>query len=140
MNRYANIFNPAIILALLFGFGFKCGSESVGGAPTKSEIKETLQKRADSIYLTDTQRDYYKVEGVKLDFDDSSIKVGSPVDKQVEFGVSGKSVYPVRVKYTRTITYTDDREPKTEEIGDGVIEYFYKDGFGEWKARAGSDG
>ena len=166
MKQKSALINLVIVFTLLFGVGFKCndapngggdvsggnkkignlpvkpndsGKETTSGGPTKSEIKETLTKRAESIYLTETQRTYYKIENVELDFDDSSIRVGSPVEKQVEIGVSGKSVYPVKANYTMITTYSDGREPKTERLGDGIVEYFYRDSFGKWKARYGSD-
>ncbi len=112
---------------------------SSGGAPTKQEVKETLTKRTRANRLTETNKSLYKVKDVELEFDDSSIRIGSPVEKQVGFGESGKQTYPVRVNYTITTTYSNGKEPTVEEVGAGIVEYFYKDGFGEWKARYGSD-
>ena len=140
MKQKSAFINLSIVFALLVGAGFKCAENGSNiAAPTKTEIKATLTKRQRAISLTDTSRTYYKVADVKLDFDDSSIKVGSPVEKQVGFGESGKQTYPVKVNYTITTTYTDGREPKTEEVGEGIVEYFYKNGQGEWNARYGSD-
>lgn len=137
-----NLFGMCLAMALLITFGlgcFKSGGIASGGAPTKKEVRDALTKRTRSIYLTETNKSLYKIKDVELDFDDSSIKIGSPVEKQVEFGVSGKQAYPVRVNYTITTIYSSGDEPKVEEVGDGIVEYFYRDGFGEWKARYGGD-
>lgn len=138
-----NLCGMCLAFALLTVFSLGClksgGIVSTCGAPTKKEIKDALTKRTRSIYLTETNKNLYKIKDVELDFDDSSIKIGSSVEKQVEFGASGKQEYPVRVSYTITTIYSSGVESKVEEIGDEIGEYFYREGFGEWKARYGGD-
>ena len=111
-------------------------NQGSGGAPTTSEIEETIKRT-----FTDT----YGVDNGGAKFDTIDFKFGTPTvgdvtDKQVKSGAPAQPTYPVKIQVDITVNYSNN--PSSRHVTRGTanddVFFFYKDSFGDWQVRTGS--
>jgi hypothetical protein len=108
---------------------------AAGGAPSEDEIKQTIQRLFTETYLQNSGNAIADKVGLAF----GPIQVGSATQMAPVIGEL-KTVYPVKVTVTITVTYSNNPEVRTVTRGaksDDVF-LFYKDEFNSWTFRTGS--
>lgn len=107
------------------------------GWPTEAEAKAAIFKVEYDIRASDTNKAVWKVKDMKHEV--KSVRfAGKTTQKQMNFGASAITVYPAKIIYTRITEYEHKEATREEEGGNGVW-FLYRDSFGEWTAKYGSE-
>jgi hypothetical protein len=107
------------------------------GWPTEAEAKAAIFKVEYAIHASETNKSVWKVKDFKHEV--KSVKFGlKTVQKQMNFGASAITVYPVKVLYTQVTDYESKATTRVETGADGVW-FLYRDSFGEWTGKYGSE-
>lgn len=107
------------------------------GWPTEAEAKAAIFKVEYAIRASDTNKSVWKVKDMKHEV--KSVKFAEKTtEKQMNFGASAITVYPAKIIYTRITEYEHKEATREEEGGNGVW-FLYRDSFGEWTAKYGSE-
>ena len=105
------------------------------GWPTEEQAKAAIFKVEEPIYGAN---ETWHIKGIRHEV--KSVKFAErTTEKQMTYGANAITVYPAKILYTRITDYTDGREPKREEVGSDGVWFFYKDSFGDWTAKYGSE-
>ncbi|HQY87208.1 MAG TPA: hypothetical protein PK402_01025 [Tepidisphaeraceae bacterium] len=105
------------------------------GWPTEAEVKAAIFKVEEPLYGAN---ETWHIKGIRHEV--KSVKFAErTTEKQMSYGANAITVYPAKVLYTRITDYTDGREPKREDVGADGVWFFYKDSFGDWTAKYGSE-
>lgn len=121
----------ALTLALAIAPGLAQAVE----CPSEPEVKATLTK-----WHTNLQMENAKTWQIKsvLDFNFGSLKFGSIVQRQVEWGKPAQDVCPVRIEFSFVVERNDGRRtPQSHGVNQTYL--FYKNGFGEWVQKSSSN-
>jgi hypothetical protein len=151
MSSRKNLFKLMCVgIALTWSSGFLAASRaddppatqpatqpSRPGWPTEEEVKAAVHKIEYDIRASQTNRDIWKVKDVRHDFHSVQF-ANETTEKQMKFGAAAQTVYPVKVLYTRTTEY-QHKDPEVEQCGSDGVWFFYKDSFGNWTAKYGSE-
>lgn len=106
------------------------------GWPTEEEVKAALFKVEHGIHASDTNKSIWHVKDMRHEVHE--IRFGErTTEKQMSFGAAAITVHPVKVRYTRITEYTDKPEVR-DEVENGVW-FFYRDSFGDWTGKFGSE-
>ncbi len=107
------------------------------GWPTEEEAKATILKIEYDINASETNKSIWHVKDFKHEV--RSVKFAeSTTQKQMKYGAAAQTVYPVKILYTQITEYTDKPTTRVEAGADGAW-FFYKNSFGEWTAKYGSE-
>jgi len=107
------------------------------GWPTEAEAIAAIFKVEYAIRASDTNKAVWKVKDMKHEV--KSVKFAlKTIEKQMNFGASAITVYPAKIIYTRITEYEHKAATRDEEGANGVW-FFYRDSFGEWTAKYGSE-
>ena len=109
--------------------------QTAGAAPGEEEIKQTIERQFTQTYLQNSGNAI--ADKVSIAF--GPIQVGSATERAPEF-CTLKTVYPVKVTVTVTVTYSNNPTVRTVTRGstsDDVF-LFYKDEFNAWTFKTGS--
>jgi len=106
------------------------------GWPTEAEAKAAIFKVEIAIRGSETKKAVYHVKDFRHEV--SSVKFADQtIQRQMTYGASAITVYPVKILYTQITEYTDKPTTRVEAGSDGTW-YLYKDAFGEWTGKFGS--
>ncbi len=107
------------------------------GWPTEEEAKAAIFKVEHDIYASQTNKDVWHVKDMKHEV--KSVRFANETaQKQMRYGAQAQTVYPAKILYTRITEYTD-KAPVVEEQGKDGVWFFYKDSFGDWTCKYGSE-
>ncbi|MEX2212511.1 MAG: hypothetical protein WD768_00190 [Phycisphaeraceae bacterium] len=107
------------------------------GWPTEAEAKAAIFKVEHAIHASQTNKDVWKVKDMKHEV--KSVKFAQrTTQKQMNFGAQAVTVYPVKILYTRITDYSHKEATREESGADGVW-FLYRDSFGEWTGKYGSE-
>ncbi len=107
------------------------------GWPTEEEAKAAIFKVEHAIWASQTNKDVWHVKDMRHEV--KSVKFAErTTQQQMSYGAQAITVYPAKILYTRITEYTDKADVVEEEGDDGVW-FFYRDSFGEWTAKYGSE-
>ncbi len=105
--------------------------------PTEEEVKAAILKVEYGIHASDTNKSVWKVKDFRHDV--KSIKFAKETtQKQMTYGAGAITVYPVKVLYTQITDY-DGKAATNVETGDDGVWFLYRDSFGEWTGKFGSE-
>jgi len=140
LSLFAPSTRPLWIAAILSGsllLSGCSGKSKTGGAPTESEIKQTIEKSFRETYGVDYGM--AKFDKVTITFP-AAPQVGAVVNKQMGRGEEARPVWPVKVPVKIKVTYSNNSTVRDLERGvkaDDVF-FFFKDAFNAWNFRTGS--
>lgn len=102
--------------------------------PTEEEAKAAIYKVEEPLY---GPNETWHIKAMRHEV--KSVKFAQrTTQKQMNFGANAITVYPAKILYTRITEYTDKEPERTEQGADGVW-FFYKDSFGDWTGKYGSE-
>lgn len=105
--------------------------------PTEEEVKAVILKVEYDINASETNKAIWKVKDFRHEV--KSVKLAQKTTpKQMTYGAPAITVYPVKVLYTQITDY-ETKEPTRVECGADGVWFFYRDSFGEWKAKYGNE-
>lgn len=105
--------------------------------PTEEEAKAAILKVEYSINASDTNKSIWKVKDFRHEV--KSVKLAQKTtQKQMNFGASAITVYPVKILYTQITDY-DGKETTRVEVGADGVWFLYRDSFGEWTGKYGNE-
>lgn len=107
------------------------------GWPTEEEAKAAILKVEYDINASETNKSVWHVKDFKHEV--KSVKFAErTTQKQMNYGAQAITVYPVKILYTQITEYTDKPATRVETGADGVW-FLYKNSFGEWTGKYGSE-
>ncbi len=101
--------------------------------PTEEEVKAVIFKIEYDINASETNKAIWKVKDFRHEV--KSVKLAQ---KPMTFGSPAITVYPIKVLYTQITDY-ETKEPTRVECGSDGVWFFYRDSFGDWKAKYGNE-
>ncbi len=105
--------------------------------PTEEEVKAVILKVEYGINASETNKAVWKVKDFRHEV--KSVKLAQMTTrKQMTYGASAITVYPVKVLYTQITDYESKDTTRTEVGADGVW-FLYRDSFGEWTGKYGNE-
>ena len=105
--------------------------------PTEEEVKAAILKVEYGINASETNKSIWKVKDFRHEV--KSIKFAQKTtQKQMTYGADAITVYPVKVLYTQITDY-DGKASSNVETGDDGVWFLYRDSFGEWTGKYGSE-
>lgn len=105
--------------------------------PTEEEVKAAILKVEYDIHASDTNKSIWKVKDFRHEV--KSVKLAQKTtQKQMTYGAGAITVYPVKVLYTQITDY-DGKATTNVETGDDGVWFLYRDSFGEWTGKFGSE-
>jgi len=125
-----------ITVALAGAFGLAgCGDKDsktadAGTCPSQQGVEAAITDHVQKTVWSAGERDIWKVNAID-GFTFSPIQTGDIVKKQVEYGVEGRDVCPVRVTYSYKVHHNDGTVTTTE-MGANSTHLFYPNAFHEW--------
>jgi hypothetical protein len=132
---FTGLIGCALLTATMTSCNRQGDRQAAGAAPSEEEIKQAIERQFTETYLQNSGNAV--ADKVSLGF--GPIQVGSATQKAPEFGAL-KTVYPVKVTVTITVTYSNNPTVRTVTRGnrsDDVF-LFYKDEFNAWTFKTGS--
>lgn len=107
------------------------------GWPTEEEAKAAILKVEYGIHASETNKSVWKVKDMRQEV--KSVKFAQKTtQKQMTFGAQAITVYPVKILYTRITDY-EHKEATRDEVGADGVWFLYRDSFGEWTGKYGSE-
>lgn len=107
------------------------------GWPTEGEAKAAIFKVEFGIHASQTNKEVWKVKDMKHEV--KSVQFGQKtIQKQMNFGAQAITVYPVKILYTRVTDY-EHKAATREEVGADGVWFLYRDSFGQWTGKYGSE-
>jgi hypothetical protein len=105
--------------------------------PTEEEVKAAILKVEYDIHASETNKSIWKVKDFRHEV--KSVKFAQRTSqKQMTYGADAITVYPVKVLYTQITDY-DGKASTNAETGDDGVWFLYRDSFGEWTGKYGSE-
>lgn len=105
--------------------------------PTEEEVKAAILKVEYGIHASETNKSVWKVKDFRHEV--QSVKLAQKTtQKQMTYGASAITVYPVKVLYTQITDYESKDTTRVEVGADGVW-FLYRDSFGEWTGKYGNE-
>jgi len=107
------------------------------GWPTEAQAKAAIFKVEYAIQASDTNKQVWKVKDMRHEV--QSVQFAKQTtQKQMNFGASAITVYPAKILYTRITDY-EHKEATREQLGADGVWFLYRDSFGQWTAKYGSE-
>ncbi len=107
------------------------------GWPTEAEAKAAILKVEYAIHASETNKAVWKVKDFRHEV--ASVKFAErTTQKQMNYGAGAITVYPVKILYTQVTDYEGKAATRVETGKDGVW-FLYRDSFGEWTGKYGSE-
>lgn len=107
------------------------------GWPTEEEAKAAIFKVEYAINASETNKAVWKVKDFRHEV--KSVKFADKtIQKQMNYGASAITVYPVKILYTQVTDYEGKAATRVDTGKDGVW-FLYRDSFGEWTGKYGSE-
>ena len=132
---FTGMIGCALLTATMTSCNRQGDRQAAGAAPSEEEIKQTIERHFTETYLQNSGNAV--ADKVSLAF--GPIQVGGATQKAPESGTL-KTVYPVKVTVTITVTYSNNPTVRTVTRGnrsDDVF-LFYKDELNAWTFKTGS--
>jgi hypothetical protein len=117
--------------------GEESSTASREGWPTEQEAIDTILKVERAIRASPANREIYYITDLRHEV--HSVTFAEQTDqKLMDFATDEVTTYPARILYTR-ITEHSNAPPEIEECGADGTWWFYRDSFGEWTGKYGTN-